>query len=309
MERDGIGFRDDLHREPERAVKPGFPGPVHRDQGLRAARVDLVARLALLAARLAGLEDSVEALVRQVLLELLRLERDRGALAAVADHGEPRRNDIRPDRPGRPRAGRRSAFRRKRKRERTLTIRGSTRGTGSRGKCSPTRARPRAPSRGRMEAGRLDPEIVRGRAKRRARQKDQRRDCASWRCRERPSSRSSPWTAKNPASLSVQIPAERITPTREPEKSAFLWRTAAAPATPEGSTSTFILSSIQHSVSTISRIRAGSPTVSCTIGNVSFPGLPTCRPSAIVGDRDRDPLAFAKESAVSLAVSGSTPKT
>ena len=37
-----------------------------------------------------------------------------------------------------------------------------------------------------------------------------------------------------------------MTPTRRPEKSAFRCRTAAAPATPEGSIRTFILSSIQH---------------------------------------------------------------
>ena len=48
------------------------------------------------------------------------------------------------------------------------------------------------------------------------------------------------------------MPPESTTPTRWPEKSAFLWRTAAAAATPEGSTRTFIRSSIQVSVSIIS---------------------------------------------------------
>jgi hypothetical protein len=101
-----------------------------------------------------------------------------------------------------------------------------------------------------------------------------------------------------------------MTPTFRPEKSAFLWRTAAAPATPDGSISTFIRSSIQERVSIISSSDTSRTafTVSCTIGKVSFPGEGTWRPSAIVRGISmvtRSP--FASDMAVSLAVSGSTP--
>ncbi len=106
------------------------------------------------------------------------------------------------------------------------------------------------------------------------------------------------------------MPPESTTPTRLPEKSAFLWRTAAAAAAPEGSTSTFMRSSIQVSVSIISssETRRMSFTVSCTIGNVSFPGEDTRRPSAIVGfSATSTRCPAASERFVSSAVSGSAP--
>src|SRR6185369_15801032 len=160
------------------------------------------------------------------------LERDRGALAAVADHGEPGRDD--PDQAGRVHR-RQAAYRRFAGggRENELDdFRIDARNGVSAEVFSHAKRDREVRARGWMEAGRFDPEVVRqgGRRDERAK-KHQRRDRARGRCRGPAEAH---WAAmdlrRNPASLSLsRFPPERITPTREPEKSAFLWRTAAAP--------------------------------------------------------------------------------
>src|SRR6202162_1498714 len=141
---------------------------------------------------------------------------------------------------------------------------------------------------GRMEAERFDPEIM-GRRWRPIAGEDnnagQKQESGGG--PRGPHGRAVHWVdraRKSASLLRSRLPPERITPTRFPEKAAFLWRTAAAPATPEGSTRIFILSSIQQSVSAISSSDTSRmpATDFWTIGNVSFPGLPTWRASAIV---------------------------
>src|SRR5207249_4547836 len=125
------------------------------------------------------------------------------------------------------------------------------------------------------EARGLDPEVVRRQRRGEQRRRRERRGAlqrglAAMYCERLPRS---------------ALPPESTTPTRRPEKSAFLWRTAAAAATPEGSTRTFMRSSIHVSVSinSSSETTRISLTFACTIGNVRRPGDATRRPSAIVG--------------------------
>src|SRR5262249_31908648 len=97
----------------------------------------------------------------------------------------------------------------------------------------------------RRKRGRLDPEIVRAED---AGEKPRRGGDPG-----RAEAHEADW-ARNFASRSrSRLPPERTTPTRWPAKSALRWRTAAAPAAPEGSIKSFIRSSIQHRVSAISR--------------------------------------------------------
>ena len=146
-------------------------------------------------------------------------------------------------------------------------------------------------ARRRAERRWLDPEVVRGEPRGRERER-----AAAGSRPSRPRLKSRRAAGSPPASRGRRCRpkgSRRLSSPRSPPSCAGR---PPRPTTPEGSTRTFIRSSIQQSVSIISSSddeRARPATVSCTIGKVSLPGLATWRPSAIVcGIVDRDALAL-----------------
>src|SRR5262249_13434273 len=225
----GSACRNDLQRQPQRAVEPRDGAAAGHDERLGAARVDLLARFPALAPAGALLRDLLQPFVGEVLLEFLRLELDGRAAAAVREYVESRlfepceAGGIRSGEPGNGRLDRRS--RRDEAHDFPVVAR-----DGIAVEVLPHAQRDLDLRGGRRpEARRLDPEVVRSKRRRR----EERHEARGW--KGAPAHQTARDRFKYSASFSRStLPPERMTPTRCPEKSALRWRTAAAPATPDG---------------------------------------------------------------------------